>query len=749
MRLSQYPIVILCGLGPVLLGGCAGDDGSDASPEEVLRQKFPEQSALVLSARGSERSTIGVPAPLVGERRLEMQLPERGDGAVHFRVKSGAEVWVREEGAFGERKAAGNAMAFARARGTSYWTASNESFEEWLLLEPGVAFRGETAAAWEVDGATVRQSGDFVEVLDVEGVPRIRVTAPVAYAAGGRPVEVKLEARGDHRIELSVDAEGEEVLVDPGWTSTSMMIVPRDVHYTVLLSTGKVLVIGGMQADLSLVALSELYDPALDVWTATGPLNIARYGDSNAVVLPNGKVFVAGSWPPAPAKDMTPTSEIYDPSKGTWTLKASMHTPRGGHSMTLLADGRVLAAGGFNMTDPVNGTYLTSTEIYSPATDTWTVMAPMKHKRNAHAAHRLKDGRVVVLGGNVGPQQGELTTEIYDPVADIWTERAPDTKTRVWPRSTLLPNGKILVVDTKVSLGPNNEGDAELYDPDLDQWTPTGLTPVAGWTSAIAVLPSGRVVRSLRPWPPSKETSQGAVYNPTTNVWTATKPLAVDRSRGSGVLLPSGDLVITGGYSYNLMDAIVPFAEVYYPGAPLGAKCGGVDDCESGFCVDGVCCDLACDGSPCTACSRAKGASFDGTCSPVSGPACDDNNPCTRDDTCTSGVCGGAKVVCEAPAECYEHGVCDPTTGLCVSPARADGAACGGGVCMSGLCRPNEDPPPTPPASIQPPHDPSDQTGVGCSCEMVRDRGQASPLVLLAVAALARRRRRGHLASRT
>ncbi len=50
------------------------------------------------------------------------------------------------------------------------------------------------------------------------------------------------------------------------------------------------------------------------------------------------------------------------------------------------------------------------------------------------------------------------------------------------------------------------------------------------------------------------------------------------------------------------------------------ARCSTADECASGFCVDGVCCDVACNGSSqldCQACSIAAGAAQNGLCGPI------------------------------------------------------------------------------------------------------------------------------------
>ncbi len=46
-----------------------------------------------------------------------------------------------------------------------------------------------------------------------------------------------------------------------------------------------------------------------------------------------------------------------------------------------------------------------------------------------------------------------------------------------------------------------------------------------------------------------------------------------------------------------------------------------------------------CPGVPCETCAQAAGAVADGTCTPLSGAACDDGDPCTQNDVCQAGAC--------------------------------------------------------------------------------------------------------------
>jgi hypothetical protein len=112
--------------------------------------------------------------------------------------------------------------------------------------------------------------------------------------------------------------------------------------------------------------------------------------------------------------------------------------------------------------------------------------------------------------------------------------------------------------------------------------------------------------------------------------------------------------------------------------------------CVSGFCVNQVCCDSACEGE-CNDCGVIGGS---GICTDVDAN-CSDGNNCTV-DICTAGSCSSSPIDCSDLDELCRSGVCDAQTGACVAVNNDDdfvcgtNAACSGGecLCMSGhiLC---------------------------------------------------------------
>ncbi len=146
-----------------------------------------------------------------------------------------------------------------------------------------------------------------------------------------------------------------------------------------------------------------------------------------------------------------------------------------------------------------------------------------------------------------------------------------------------------------------------------------------------------------------------------------------------------------------------------------GSACGANSECANGHCVGGICCASACTPGTCQKATCADGM----TCAypPASdGSSCNDNNACTTSDHCVSGQCtGGTAVSCDDgnpctddscdmalgcknqnnTAACNDNNACTVNDtcsgGLCSgSPMDCSGAAyndaCNVGVCSGGAC---------------------------------------------------------------
>ena len=146
-----------------------------------------------------------------------------------------------------------------------------------------------------------------------------------------------------------------------------------------------------------------------DDWTPTGNLNTAHYYHT-ATLLQDGKVLVAGGWD-AFGVPIT-SAELYDPATGAWTPTTSnLNTARAYHTATLLQDGKVLVASGWDATLA----HTNSAELYNPATGLWTTTGNLNTARHSHTATLLQDGKVLVAGGGDAFGVPITSAELYNP----------------------------------------------------------------------------------------------------------------------------------------------------------------------------------------------------------------------------------------------------------------------------------------------------------------------------------------------
>jgi Concanavalin A-like lectin/glucanases superfamily/Domain of unknown function (DUF1929)/Bacterial Ig domain/Glyoxal oxidase N-terminus/Glucodextranase, domain B len=108
---------------------------------------------------------------------------------------------------------------------------------------------------------------------------------------------------------------------------------------------------------------------ATPAWRETAPMSFPRTYHT-LTILPDGNVLATGGGPstdPVGVNDAVKPAEMWSPVTETWTTIASMQKPRLYHSTALLLpDGRVWVAGGGRFGDVNEPTDQLSSEIYSP-----------------------------------------------------------------------------------------------------------------------------------------------------------------------------------------------------------------------------------------------------------------------------------------------------------------------------------------------------------------------------------------------
>jgi len=276
------------------------------------------------------------------------------------------------------------------------------------------------------------------------------------------------------------------------WRVTGSLGTARHSHTATLLSNGKVLVAGVQTASGSL-ATAELYDPGTGAWSPTGSLAKAHAGHT-ATLLPSGKVLVVGGY--TEDFSLLNVAELYDPATGTWGPAGSPSFARSAHTATLLPNGSVLVAGGIVGTyDPdIQFPAASNAEVYDPVAGTWrqTGAALLAY---GHAATLLANGKVLIAGGvsSVGcpPPAGcagisMRVAQLYDPATEKWSQTGTLNEGGSFKTASLLPDGKVLLV------GGSNL--AELYDAGTGLWNSTSTLNVGRLQHTATLLPSGNVL---------------------------------------------------------------------------------------------------------------------------------------------------------------------------------------------------------------------------------------------------------------
>jgi N-acetylneuraminic acid mutarotase len=309
----------------------------------------------------------------------------------------------------------------------------------------------------------------------------------------------------------------------------------------------------GMVLMLAVSAKASTLDPG--TWTQTGNLNFAR-DNHTATLLPNGKVLVAGGYG---GSSYLVQSEMYDPATGTWNQTGNLNFKRSSHTATLLPNGKVLVAGG-SFTDPDFSNwdnsrppttyYPVKSELYDPATGTWSQTGNLSFTRDRHTATLLPNGKVLVTGG-AGYGGSLVQSELYDPSTGAWSQTGNPNDDRYSHTATLLPNGKVLVAGGRSSTIPLLPYQSELYDPATGTWSQTGNLNFARYSHTATLLPNGKVLVAGG-YGSSSYLVQSELYNPATGTWTQTGNLNFARANHTTTLLPNGKVLVAGYRSAEL-----------------------------------------------------------------------------------------------------------------------------------------------------------------------------------------------------
>ncbi len=233
------------------------------------------------------------------------------------------------------------------------------------------------------------------------------------------------------------------------WTQGTLMNNPRWYPTTVEVGNGNILVLSGHnQTGTVSVEQLETYNQTTGVWTGLPPsANDPDPGPEflypRMDLLPSGKVFKS-----APAQQ----SDMFNPTTNTWAHLAKMNFGDRYYTGHVLIPGtsQVMVVGGTPTNAQGGGSYATNTtetiDLSQPS-PIWVEGATLDDPRYNHMLLFLADGSLIVVGGNAGPghySQPVQAAEIYSFATQQWTLMASQLGVRAYHSvANLLPDGRV------------------------------------------------------------------------------------------------------------------------------------------------------------------------------------------------------------------------------------------------------------------------------------------------------------------
>jgi hypothetical protein len=254
------------------------------------------------------------------------------------------------------------------------------------------------------------------------------------------------------------------------FTPTGLLAYARTFPAFARLNDGRILVAGGSYytgtATGVALATAEIFDPATGAWSLTGPMHKTR-SEFQAVTLTDGRVLAVGG----DAGAVT-TAELWDPATGTWSNAGTLATYRTNFNLLALPDGSALTAGG-------DGGYgssgvIASAERFDQTALTWSSAGNMQTAAQGRMAAVMANGKVLVAGGWIGSTT-TAAAEIFDPAAGSWAPTVPLPHIRADGQAVLLADGSALIAggdDGPSNTGATGGGDCRRALPDALRYIP-------------------------------------------------------------------------------------------------------------------------------------------------------------------------------------------------------------------------------------------------------------------------------------
>lgn len=295
---------------------------------------------------------------------------------------------------------------------------------------------------------------------------------------------------------------------------------------------------------------------------ASGPLISTPRAAHQATLLDTNFVLLTGGCSGVSCTPVERSAELIDGSTGQATAIGSMAVPRVGHAATRLTDGRVLVIGGWS------GSATTATaEAFDPKTRSFHSVVEMSTGRMDATVTALANGSALVVGGAAATGRPLATAELFE--RNRFSAVVAMSEPRAHHASVRLADGRILVVGGQVARGRATTS-AEIFDPATGAFSTTGSLGVPRCKHAALLLRDGRVmvIAGSTDCNEQRRLAQTEIWDPSTGKFSMGPALLNPRYKivSAAAVTKEGDVVIAGDAND---------VEIWSPGSPSFAKAVG------------------------------------------------------------------------------------------------------------------------------------------------------------------------------
>ncbi len=217
------------------------------------------------------------------------------------------------------------------------------------------------------------------------------------------------------------------------WIPAASMRMPRGSVRLLSIESGtKVLALGGVDASDNPLKDVEVYDVASDSWSDGPSMVQARSGNFLTAVLPGGRILVSSTDPVGIAP-----VEVLNAARTQWLPTSPLDPIRSGYAGAPLPSGDVMVVGGIQN----NTTMLPVAQVYRQALGVWDTLAPMPAPAMGPGLVRLLNGRMMVVGGG---SWREVFS--YELDSDSWRVGPQLPDQRYGAKAFVLRDGRVLVI---------------------------------------------------------------------------------------------------------------------------------------------------------------------------------------------------------------------------------------------------------------------------------------------------------------